>query len=264
MNMIGVVGGVGPFAGLDLTKKIFTQTLAASDQEHLPVALLSVPGRIADRTEYLLGRVQTNPAYAVSHIILQLEKIGATVVGIPCNTMHAPRIFGVIQENLEKQGSKVLLLNMISEVTSFIATEFQGLDKIGILSTTGTWQTGIYARVLEENGLIPVSPLQKAQQQVHAAIYDASYGIKAHSYPVKQKAKYQLINGIHHLKDRGAQGIILGCTEIAYALPYNILEDLPLFDPTAILARSLIARSYPEKLRTLKESGFDFDAISGK
>lgn len=264
MNLIGIVGGVGPFAGLDLTTKVFAQTLAGSDQEHLPVALLSVPGRMADRTEYLMGRVQDNPAFAVTDIILQLEKLGATVVGIPCNTMHAPRIFGVIEENLQEQGSSILLLNMISEVASFIATEFQGLEKIGILSTTGTWKTGIYGRVLEENGLIPVSPLQEAQQQVHAAIYDGSYGIKARSHPVTQRARNQLVRGLRHLKGRGAQGIILGCTEISYALPYHMVEDLPLFDATAILARSLIAQSYPEKLKSLKESGFDFDSISGR
>jgi len=264
MNLIGIVGGVGPFAGLDLTTKIFTQTLAGRDQEHLPVALLSVPGRIADRTRYLLGRVKDNPASAVTDIILQLEKMGATVVGIPCNTMHADPIFGVIEKNLQEKGSSIRLLNMISEVASFIATEFQGLEKIGILSTTGTWETGIYGRALEGNGLIPVSPLQDAQQQIHAAVYDGSYGIKARSHPVTQQARNQLVRGTRHLKDRGAQAIILGCTEISYALPHQMLEDLPLFDATAILARSLIAQSYPEKLKPLKECGFDFNAISGR
>ena len=57
MNIIGIVGGVGPYAGLDLTEKIFGQTIASSDQEHLPVALLSLPERIEDRTRYLVVSV---------------------------------------------------------------------------------------------------------------------------------------------------------------------------------------------------------------
>ena len=255
MHMIGIVGGVGPFAGLDLTRKIFTQTLAASDQEHLPVALLSVPGRIPDRSEYLLGRAQDNPAYPVTELLRQLELIGATVAGIPCNTMHAPQIFDIIEENLVEQGSKILLLNMLVEVASFIAREFKGMEKIGILSTTGTWKSGIYARELEKKGLVPISPFQDMQQEVHAAIYDGSYGIKAQSNPVARRARNQLLHGLRHLKDRGAQGIVLGCTEASYALPHHMLEDLPLFDATAILARRLIAHSYPEKLKSLKDSG---------
>ena len=54
-HLIGIVGGVGPYAGLDLAEKIFDQTDARSDQEHLPVALLSILGEIEDRTAFILG-----------------------------------------------------------------------------------------------------------------------------------------------------------------------------------------------------------------
>ena len=60
--IIGIVGGVGPLAGLDLQAKIVAQTIAGRDQDHLPVVSLSWPGPIPDRTEYLLGRVAENPA----------------------------------------------------------------------------------------------------------------------------------------------------------------------------------------------------------
>lgn len=253
MNMIGIVGGVGPFAGIDLSTKIFTNTLAGKDQEHLPVAMLSIPGRIEDRTEYLMGRSNINPALAVAQIILQLEKIGTSVVGIPCNTMHAEEIFGVIEAILQKQGSKVQLLNMVGEVAAFIASGFSTIRRIGVLSTTGTWKTGIYARELKKYGFGPVVPLENEQEQIHEAIYNEGYGIKAHSNPVTQKARNQLFQGLRHLKKNGAQGVILGCTEISYTLPHYELEGLPLFDPTLILARSLIASSYPDKLKPWKD-----------
>lgn len=44
--MIGIVGGIGPFAGKDLLEKIFANTFANSDQEHLDVVLLSMPSKI--------------------------------------------------------------------------------------------------------------------------------------------------------------------------------------------------------------------------
>ena len=48
-RVIGVVGGMGPYAGLDLVRKIFDQTTASTDQEHLDVILLSTPS-VPDRT----------------------------------------------------------------------------------------------------------------------------------------------------------------------------------------------------------------------
>ena len=66
MKTIGIVGGVGPYAGLDLTKKIFDNTEARHDQEHLDVLLINSPRLINDRTSYILavrdGKVTADPA----------------------------------------------------------------------------------------------------------------------------------------------------------------------------------------------------------
>ena len=66
MKTIGIVGGVGPYAGLDLAKKIFDNTEAQHDQEHLDVLLVNSPRLIDDRTAYILavrdGKVATDPA----------------------------------------------------------------------------------------------------------------------------------------------------------------------------------------------------------
>src|SRR5690606_14053752 len=89
-KMIGIVGGVGPLAGLDIFKKIIEETIATKDQEHLPVILSSKPHRIADRTAFLLQNSNENPGYALLKIIEELDNSGAEVVAIPCNTAHAP------------------------------------------------------------------------------------------------------------------------------------------------------------------------------
>ena len=57
---------MGPHAGLDLVAKVFAQTLAAQDQDHLPLALLSVPSEIPDRTRFLLGQESRNPATVIA------------------------------------------------------------------------------------------------------------------------------------------------------------------------------------------------------
>ncbi|HKL38709.1 MAG TPA: amino acid racemase [Bacteroidales bacterium] len=251
MNMIGIIGGVGPFAGLDLASKIFSQTVAQRDQDHLPLAMLSVPSRIDDRTEYLLGQTPNNPAHVVSDLIIRLEQLGATVVGIPCNTMHAPAIFDVLKENLLRQKSAVRVLHMVEEVIVFIQKNHPTIRKVGVLSTTGTWKTGLYYKGLQAKGYSPVALGEVMQQEVHDAIYNEQYGIKARSNPVTARAKEVLMKGLRQLRDKGAEGIILGCTEVPYALTGDMMEGVRLFDANLILARSLIGHSYPDKLRPL-------------
>ena len=120
---IGIVGGAGPYAGLDLAQKLLQQTIAKSDQDYLPTLLISTPELIDDRTGFLLGETGKNPAYAISNNLLDLEELGATVAGIACNTAHAPEIRNVFLEELKNSESNLKLLDMISETADFLRNE---------------------------------------------------------------------------------------------------------------------------------------------
>src|SRR5690554_3698735 len=98
--MIGIVGGVGPYAGIDLLKNIYDNTIAKKDQDYLNALLFSLSSRILDRTEFLMGSIVGNPGHEIAKIVVTLEKLGVEVVGIPCNTAHSDRIFSVILEEL--------------------------------------------------------------------------------------------------------------------------------------------------------------------
>ncbi len=252
--MIGIVGGVGPYAGLDLAKKIFDQTIASRDQDHLPVALLSAPGEIADRTEFLLGETETNPAHALAYIILKLERMGAAVIGIPCNTAHAPPIFDVIARELEAAECKAPLAHMIEEVAGFVRRRHPRIETVGVLSTTGTYKSGVYPEIIEREGLKVVQPDESLQRDIHAAIYDPEYGIKARSNPVTAEARDKLLAGIESLRRNGAGAVILGCTELPIAIREKRIGDTPIIDPTLVLARALIKSVAPDKLKPYGES----------
>ncbi len=99
-QIIGIIGGMGPLAGIDLARKIFDQTIATTDQEHLPVILMSLPGNIADRTNYLRDHNRPNPAFSVFDMIKCLSNLGVGVVGIPCNTLHSAPMFCNYLSNL--------------------------------------------------------------------------------------------------------------------------------------------------------------------
>ena len=119
--MIGIVGGMGPYAGLDLFNKILNQTGSECDQDHLPISMLSSPHTIPDRTDFILGNSDVNPAIAISNIICTLYNQGARVIGMPCNTAHAEPIFSEIIEKIPKE---VNLVHMINEVCKFIKIKY--------------------------------------------------------------------------------------------------------------------------------------------
>jgi aspartate racemase len=251
--MIGIVGGVGPYAGLDLAKNVFNNTLADSDQEHLPLVMLSVPETILDRTEYLLEIVNDNPGRAIARVILRMEAVGATVIGIPCNTAYATDIFNLTRQVLTENNAQIVLLSLIDETIKAIIAEYPNFKKIGVLSTTGTYKFKIYTAPLNNAGLAAIVPPIDIQEKiVHPAIYDKGYGIKAKSNPVSEKARTDLLAMIDLLKQNGAELIIKGCSEIAMAIPEQMAHGVPLIDPSNVLARSLIKHVNPQKLKPVK------------
>ena len=251
--MIGIVGGVGPYAGLDLVKKIFDQTLAGKDQDHLDTMLLSLPSGILDRTEYLEGRVEKNPAFAIVNVLARLEEAGASVAGIPCNTAHTDKIFDVILSELQRKKRSIQVLNMVSETVSFIQSNHPRLLRIGVLSTTGTYKSRVYVEAMEDQGFQVLVPEVEMQETlIHPAIYDPVYGIKSQSDPINPQAMENLQSGFDFLESGGAQGVILGCTEIPLAFPGHSVGGMVAIDPTLVLARALLKYSNPHKLKPLK------------
>src|SRR5689334_5237573 len=83
---IGILGGMGPQATIDLYQKIVDSTPANVDQDHIHVVIDSNP-QIPDRTGYLLGKNE-NPIAAMLEGLKTLEKANVDFVLIPCNTAH--------------------------------------------------------------------------------------------------------------------------------------------------------------------------------
>src|SRR5512139_4045747 len=117
-EVIGIVGGIGPYAGLDLNRKIFEQTAAVRDQDHLSVLMLSWPRDIPDRSAFLLGESVEDPAIGIVKCLRVLEQAGATVAAIACNTAHSPRIINAVHDALRAGGHHIEVVNMIREVAA--------------------------------------------------------------------------------------------------------------------------------------------------
>ncbi len=247
-GIIGIVGGMGPEAGISLSGMIMRNTVAGCDQDHLPVALFSIPEIIPDRTAYITGEVTENPAGGILKVLSLMKQSGVTIAALACNSAHAPVIFDTVESGLKKMAPEIRLINMIDEVGRFISGHYPGVSRAGILGTTGTWKTRQYDR-LQGLDLQTVYPCHEEQQSVHQAIYHPVYGIKSNSGNIPERAMEIITTTASSLRKAGAEILVIGCTEISLAVKEREYCGLPVADSSVILARALISAHSPEKLK---------------
>lgn len=239
---IGIVGGMGPEAGILLFRSILANTKANTDQDHLSVLLMSCPGEITDRTEYLEGLVDVNPAYSVAQVIKKLEGAGAEVVGMACNTVHAADIFNVITEELRRIKCRVQLLNMPLETCRHLQEHHPEVHRVGLMATVGTYKTGLYKNTLRQSGYEVVIPEADFQRNViHRMIYDPDFGLKANANRITPQAVARMDACVRFFEEAGAEAIILGCTELPMVLAGSKCSyQIPMISSTDALALALI------------------------
>lgn len=248
LSLIGVIGGVGPYAGLDFVREIFANTKAVRDQDHLNCMLISCPSIIPDRTGYLLSGDEDageNPAFGIFESARRLYLAGARYAAVACNTAHSDRIFGPFCAMVKEALPDLTIVNMLETCAAY-AKELPHINTLGLLATKGTYKSRVYHEYFKED-LKLIEPETPGQEKIHEAIFSEQFGIKSHSQPVTSRAADTFSHEILRLIDRGAEAVILGCTELPLAVhPQNF--SVPVIDPGLLTARKLIALAAPEKL----------------
>jgi|GEM_PF-149200 len=251
MKTIGILGGMGATAGVDLANKVISNTIANTDHDYIPMTLLSYPHQIADRTAFLQHKITENPAHNIVKLIQKLETLNVSIIGMPCNTAHSPQIYNVITDKLQQLGSHIKLANMVEATAKFLSVYYPNVEKVGLLATLGTYHSCVYESTFANYDIQIVQPNQPMRECVHQSIYDTEYGIKSGKWLEHKKIYPLLYTAIEHLLSQQTEVIILGCSELSLALAKSHYKKIPLLDPTTILARELIQQTYPEKLKPL-------------
>lgn len=155
-----------------------------------------------------------------------LEDAGADCIVIATNTMHK------MAEQV--QGALRIPLLHIADATGEKIIE-QGLHKPGLLGTKFTMEEDFYrGRLQEKYGLEVIVPPDTDRTEVDEIIYhELCVGI------ITQKSKERFQEVIKRLVSRGADGVILGCTEIPLLISQKDV-DVPLFDTTTIHSRAAV------------------------
>ncbi|PYI52977.1 aspartate/glutamate racemase family protein [Paenibacillus flagellatus] len=164
-------------------------------------------------------------AEAMGDAARKLEAAGAEAVVICTNTMHK------LADAVERAAGIPLL--HIVDVTAEKIKE-RSLKTVGLLGTRFTMEQPFYRERLQRHGIRAVVPNEADRTTVHDVIYnELCQGV------LRPESKAAYLDVIERLRAEGAEGIILGCTEIPLLLN-EADTDLPLFDTTFLHAEAAI------------------------
>ena len=225
MRTLGLIGGMTWHSTVDYYRLINEGVHERLGGSHsAEILLLSVDfGPVEEmqtRGEWrAMGRLMAGAART-------LEGAGAEALVICANTMHrlADDVLGAV---------RIPLIHIADAAAAAVMAE--GLRTVGLLGTRYTMELDFYrGRLEKEHGLKVLTPEEPGRTRVHDVIYkELGLGV------VREESRRDYVEVIEALRKRGAEGVILGCTEIPMLVrPQD--SPVPVFDTTALHAAAAV------------------------
>jgi len=218
-KIIGILGGMGPLATVDLFQKIVLQTEVDFDEGHIHIVIDNNP-QIPSRIDYIFNSGES-PLNQLIKSAVKLEMMGADVIVMPCITAHY--FYKDIVPFLN-----ITFINMVEETVR----EINGECKVGLLSSEGTSKMGIFDDFLKKYNIDFIKPDGKMQRYITDIIYDVKKGRENYN-------RENLLKVLEHMKCEGVDLFVLGCTELPIAFRHMGIHEVYV-NPTEILARRAI------------------------
>lgn len=224
MKTIGLIGGTGWVSTVEYYRLInqeINNRLGGSNSAKCLIHSFNFG-------EILRHQENNNPEAVYSmilHAINGLTASGADCVALCANTMH--RYASRLTEEIS------IPLIHIAKATSFKINK-TGLTKVGLLGTNLTMELDFYSSVLNDHGITTLIPTKPERDFIHSTIFDEL--LKSQ---FRKESRLRFLEIIDHLVKQGAQGIVLGCTEIPLLIQQKD-TDIPLFNTLDIHTTALV------------------------
>jgi len=222
-NRLGILGGMGPAASAEFVIRLIQQTPASCDQEHIPFVLWNEP-RIPDRSTSIRNGDDRPLPYLLQGM-QALKSSGCDLIVIPCNTAH----FWFNQ--LSK--SNIRIIHIVDSVAGAL-NDAKVTGTIGIMGTHATVEFGLYQYMLNKSGWDCVTP---SKEEMNSLVQPAIDLIKGGNI---KEAHTMLMTVVKSLINRGANAVVLGCTEIPLAIKETEENNIPLINSIDSLVKAVI------------------------
>ena len=218
-RVVGIIGGMGPEATVDLMRRVVAKTPARDDQDHVHLIVESNP-KIPSRIAHLIEGNGTDPTPELIRIAANLQRAGADALAIPCNTAHA-------YAHSIRRAVSIPLLDMIDLTVSQIGGS-RGTARVGLLASSAVLATELYARSFSGHGIAVVHPeRQEAVMELIKAVKRGETG--AQSQSALGKIALEL--------SRHADVLLIGCSELS-VIAAGI--SVPFVDSLDVLAQAIV------------------------
>ena len=236
MKTIGVIGGITWVSSIEyyrlmnqmVQKKLGGVSSAKVLMYSIEFGEFSKEERLADQGNWgPLRKIMLNASE-------RLKKGGADFIVIASNTMNSTA--GLIEEKVH-----IPVLSIVDATGQKV--RLSGIQKVVLLGTKYTMENGFYKKILEQKyGLTVVTPNLQDRDYINAVIFDE---LAAEKFTPEAKARFIQISE-RLVKESGAQGVILGCTEIPLLIQQQDIS-VPVFDTTAIHVEAAVKYALGEK-----------------
>lgn len=218
MKTIGIIGGLSPESTVKYYQWLNEGVQKRLGGHHSAKVILSS----VDFGEFVLLKEKGDwdtQGRLLSEEAMKLERAGADFIVLATNTMHK------MADQIEAAIS-IPFLHLADATADKILDS--GFSKIGLLGTRYTMELDFYKARLEAKGIQTIVPDENGREIVNSVIYDElCHGL------VKEDSRKRYRDIIKSLVDEGAEGIIMGCTEITMLIDESD-SSVPLFDTTKI------------------------------
>jgi aspartate racemase len=218
MKKIGILGGMSP-ESTTLYYEHITRTYTAQHGDYGYPEILIYSVNFQKFVDWQRNGQWDEAAREMAGALERLRLAGADFGLIATNTMHF--VFDEVQREV-----RMPLLSIVDATVEAILGA--GLQTVGLLGSVFTMRERFFLDVLERSGIAALVPEPGDQLKVHGVIFQ-----ELCRGEIRPESRLLLLEIIERLRGRGAQGIILGCTEIPLLLQPEHCE-LPLFN-TALL-----------------------------
>lgn len=225
-RMLGILGGMGPLAGAQFLLRMTLLTPAERDQDHVPAVLWSDP-RIPDRTQARLHGGE-DPLPGLLRGIRGLEAAGCGAIAIPCNTAHG-------WYEPMRAATSLPILHIVDAAAHDLRRQGLSGARVGLLATAGTLAMRLYQERFDTLGHEVITPDEaQMRDKVGPGIALVKANRVAEAYAPLAEVAGSLIA-------RGAEAVVLGCTEIPLGIQAGPVLPFPVVDTIDALARVSIA-----------------------
>ena len=200
-KIVGILGGMGPEATIDLMQRIIRLTPALDDIDHIRCIVDNNP-KVPSRIKAIIEGDGENPGPCMADMGKRLETFGADFLVIACNTAHY--YYDTVQKAVN-----IPVINMIDLVSHHIKTNFPEQNRIGILASPAVAITGLYTKRLKKLGIKDIWPDPDYQDSLFNVIKEVKKG----NTGAKVRDAYEKV--CNHLLKKRVKTAIIACTELS-------------------------------------------------